>query len=270
MEAAMDLMRRMPPSKSSEALSALLSLLPQHSPELLSRVDQPLQIQIDEDTGKEFLLCDYNRDGDSYRSPWSSKYYPPLDDGAQPSDELRKLEIEANEIFAIYRDQYYEGGASSVYMWETDEGEGFAACFLIKKDGSQSGQGRRGLLQEGLWDAIHVVEVEIQDEATAHYRLTSTVMLSMTTSNKASGTFNLSGSITRQTQSTASIADGHLSSMGRMIEEMESKMRNALDQVYFGKTREMLFTLREPSDVLTSTSATGQSLQKTIMNDMQR
>lgn len=29
-------------------------------------------------------------------------------------------------------DRYYEGGISSVYMWE-DENEGFIACFLIKK-----------------------------------------------------------------------------------------------------------------------------------------
>lgn len=28
--------------------------------------------------------------------------------------------------------RYYEGGISSVYMWE-DGNEGFVACFLIKK-----------------------------------------------------------------------------------------------------------------------------------------
>jgi len=30
-----------------------------------------------------------------------------------------------------------------------------------------------------------------------------------------------------------SVADGHLCNMGRMIEEMESKLRNSLDQVIF-------------------------------------
>lgn len=70
-------------------------------------------------------------------------------------------------------------------MWE-DDNEGFVACFLIKKgklacnlaqlfvkkdflydclvvvgseDGSKTGHGRRGNLQEGAWDAIHVIEV---------------------------------------------------------------------------------------------------------------
>lgn len=106
----MGLMRRMPPKHSETALSALLSLLPDHSSDLLSQVDQPLQVFVlslgfpnsqidlfllvlvnilngfllllqnndyffggkkqvlfDEESGKEFILCEYNRDADSYR-----------------------------------------------------------------------------------------------------------------------------------------------------------------------------------------------------------
>ncbi|KAK4428396.1 putative F-actin-capping protein subunit beta [Sesamum alatum] len=229
MEAAMGLMRRVPPKHTETALSALLSLLPQHSSDLLSQVDQPLQVLCDVDSGKEFILCEYNRDADSYRSPWSNKYHPPLDDGPYPSPELRKLEIEANDIFAIYCDQYYEGGFSSVYMWE-DENEGFVACFLIKKDGAKTAHGKRGCLQEGSWDAIHVIEVGPVEDETARYCLTSSVMLSLTTNNESSGTFNLSGSIRRQMNMELSVAEGHLCNMGRMIEEMESKLRNSLDQ----------------------------------------
>lgn len=105
MEAALGLMRRIPPKHSDTALSALLSLLPQHSSDLLSQVDQPLEVLCDIDCGKEFILCEYNRDADSYRSPWSNKYHPPLEDATYPSPNLRKLEIEANEVFAIYREQ---------------------------------------------------------------------------------------------------------------------------------------------------------------------
>lgn len=245
----MGLMRRMPPKHIETALSALLTLLPQHSSDLLSQVDQPLQVLCDVDSGKEFILCEYNRDADSYRSPWSNKYHPPLEDGSLPSPDLRKLEIEANDVFTIYRDQYYEGGISSVYMWE-DDNEGFAACFLIKKDGSKTGHGRRGYLQEGAWDAIHVIEVGAVEEGTAHYRLTSTVMLSLTTNNDTSGMFNLSGSIRREMNMDLPIQEGHLCNMGRMIEEMEGKLRNSLDQVYFGKTKEMVCTLRPPSEVV--------------------
>ncbi|XP_051139477.1 probable F-actin-capping protein subunit beta [Andrographis paniculata] len=249
MDAAMGLMRRIPPKHSEAALSALLSLLPHHSSDLLSQVDQPLQVLCDPESAKEFILCEYNRDADSYRSPWSNKYYPSIDDGPYPSPELRKLEIEANDIFAIYRDQYYEGGISSVYMWE-DENEGFVACFLIKKDGSRTADGKRGCLQEGSWDAIHVIEVGPEEEETAHYCLTSSVMLSLTTNDESSGTFNLSGSIRRQMSMDLSVSDGHLCNMGKMIEEMESKLRNSLDQVYFGKTKEMVCTLRPPSEII--------------------
>ncbi|KAE9589115.1 hypothetical protein Lal_00000385 [Lupinus albus] len=248
MEAAMGLMRRIPAKHTDTALSALLSLMPNHSSDLLSQVDQPLQVLCDLDSGKQFILCEYNRDADSYRSPWSNKYHPTLEDGSLPSLELRKLEVEANDIFAIYRDQYYEGGISSVYMWE-DDNEGFVACFLIKKDGSKTGQGRRGYLEEGSWDAIHVIEVGPEEEENTNYRLTSTVMLTLTTNNESSGTFSLSGSIRRQMTMRLSVADGHLCNMGRMIEEMESKLRYSLDQVYFGKTREMVCTLRPPSEV---------------------
>lgn len=46
---------------------ALLDLVPALSEELLSSVDQPLKIQQCQKTGNDYLLCDYNRDGDSYR-----------------------------------------------------------------------------------------------------------------------------------------------------------------------------------------------------------
>ncbi|KAK1301316.1 putative F-actin-capping protein subunit beta [Acorus calamus] len=249
MEAAMDLMRRVSPNHSEAALSALLSLLPTHSSPLLSQVDQPLQVMVDTESGKEFVLCEYNRDADSYRSPWSNKYYPPLEDGPLPSEDMRKLEVEANDIFAIYRDQYYEGGISSVYMWEDDNGV-LVSCFLIKKDGTKPGFGRRGYLQEGSWDAVHLIEVGQEENGMAQYCLTSTVMLSLTTKDKLSGTFNLSGSIRRQMKLDLSVADGHLCNMGKMIEEMEGKLRNSLDQVYFGKTREMVCMLRPPPEVL--------------------
>lgn len=146
--------------------------------------------------------------------------------------------------------RYYEGGISSVYLWEDDDNEGFVACFLIKKDGSKTGHGRRGYLQEGAWEAIHVIQVGPEEEGTAHYCLTSTIMLSLTTNGESSGTFSLSGSIRRQMNMDLAVADGHLCNMGRMIEEMEGKLRNSLDQVYFGKTKEMVCTLRPPAEVV--------------------
>jgi capping protein beta len=42
-------------------------LLPDYADDLLGSVDQPLQILRDDEQGKDYLACDYNRDGDSFR-----------------------------------------------------------------------------------------------------------------------------------------------------------------------------------------------------------
>ena len=55
--------------------------------DLLERIDQPLKMMRDEEAERDFLLCDYNRDGDSYRSPHTNKYYPDIDDGFRPPGE---------------------------------------------------------------------------------------------------------------------------------------------------------------------------------------
>ena len=130
--ACLNIMRRMPPSKIEMNLSGLLNLLPHLTDDLLQRVDQPLQIGIDEKTNKKYIKCDYNRDGDSYRSPWSNQFYPAIEDGFMPPDSLREQELTANKVFDAYRQLYFEGGVSSVYFWELDD-TAFAGAFLVKK-----------------------------------------------------------------------------------------------------------------------------------------
>jgi len=131
LDCALDLMRRLPPTQIEDNLAGLLDIAPDLIEDLLSAVDQPLKIAFDSTAKRDYLLCDYNRDGDSYRSPWSNKYDPPLSDGIVPSAQLRKFEVELNEVFDIYRDLYFEGGVSSAYCWDVDGG--FAAVILIKK-----------------------------------------------------------------------------------------------------------------------------------------
>lgn len=240
----LNLMRRMPPSSIEQNLSGLLNLAPQHTDEFLQRVDQPLAVETCEETGKKYLLCDYNRDGDSYRSPWSNKYYPAIEDedGFFPSDDLRQLEIQFNEVFDAYRDLYYDnGGVSSVYLWDLDNG--FAGCFLVKKSVEN-----QEFVQAGSWDAIHVIEVEMKGKV-ASYRLTTTVILSMTVAREELGTTNLSGSLSRQSEKkdmAQSPEQGHLQYIGRMIEDMEIDMRSSLDNLYIQKTREIINGCRKP------------------------
>lgn len=263
MDCALDLMRRLPPQQIEKNLTDLIDLVPSLCEDLLSSVDQPLKIAKDRSNGKDYLLCDYNRDGDSYRSPWSNTYDPPLDDGSMPSERLRKLEIDANHAFNQYREMYFEGGVSSVYLWDMEHG--FAGVILIKKagDGSQK--------IKGCWDSIHVVEVvEKSSGRNAHYKLTSTAMLWLQTNKEGSGTMNLGGSLTRQAEQDSAVSEvtPHISNIGRMVEDMENKIRNTLNDIYFGKTKDIVNGLRSvvPADVARKTAA----LQQDLANALQR
>jgi len=239
LDCALDLMRRLPPQQIEKNLSDLIDLVPDLCEDLLSSIDQPLKVASDKKVGKDYLLCDYNRDGDSYRSPWTNTYDPPLEDGAMPSERLRKLEVEANAAFDQYRELYFEGGVSSVYLWDLDTG--FAGVILIKK----AGDGSKKI--KGCWDSIHVVEVQEKSSGrSAHYKLTSTSMLWLQTNKAGSGTMNLGGSLTRQNEQDASVSDSspHIANIGKMIEDMENKIRNTLYEIYFGKTRDIVNGLR--------------------------
>ncbi|KAL1935181.1 hypothetical protein VTP01DRAFT_4321 [Rhizomucor pusillus] len=237
-DCALDLMRRLPPQNVEDNLNKLLDLVnPDLADELLSAIDQPLKVRRCAKTGKDYLICDYNRDGDSYRSPWSNEYDPELPDGAVPSPTLRKLEVAANDAFDTYREMYYEGGVSSVYTFDIDDK--FAVVVLIKK----VGDGVRRM--KGAWDSIHVFEVQERGR-NAHYRLTSTIMLYMITNGQELGNVNLSGSMTRQAEQDFPVDDpsAHIANIGRMVEDMELKMRNSLQEVYFGKTKDIVNDLR--------------------------
>ena len=51
-EAALSIMRRMPPNKIAHNLNAICNLIPEHADELLQRVDQPLEEAKCKDTGR--------------------------------------------------------------------------------------------------------------------------------------------------------------------------------------------------------------------------
>jgi capping protein beta len=173
----------------------------------------------------------------------------------------------ANEAFDTYREMYFEGGASSVYLWDLDDG-GFAGVVLLKKTMSPTAPNE----PSGSWDSIHVFETAERGRQ-AHYKLTSTVMLQLVTRRggesetegtgggvgerkkvegwKREGEVSLSGSMTRQTEQDWPLQDSssHITNTGKMIEEMEIKMRNLLQEVYFGKTRDIVYDLRSVDDL---------------------
>ncbi|KAH1701338.1 F-actin-capping protein subunit beta [Aspergillus fumigatus] len=236
-DSALDLLRRLNPRDTKQNLQAITSIVPDLTEDLLSSVDQPLEIRRCPKTNRDYLLCDYNRDGDSYRSPWSNEFDPPLEDGTVPSERVRKLEVAANEAFDVYRELYYEGGVGSVYFWDLDDG--FAGVILLKKGVTP------GAKSSGEWDSIHVFEAT--DRARmSHYKLTSTVILHLANENEALGEMDLSGNMTRQMEVDLPVESdvSHVANVGRLVEDMELKMRNLLQEVYFGKAKDVVGELR--------------------------
>lgn len=242
LNSSLNLMRRMPPSSVENSLAGLIELSPELTDELLTHVDQPLKVEKDTKSGKSYVLCDYNRDGDSYRSPWSNEYFPQMDDGFLPSKKLRDLEITANSLFDTYRKLYYEGGYSSAYFFDTDEKdeESFGACFLIHKDVDSAKN-----LKKGSWDSIHVFEVS-KSGAKYQYKLTTTVMIAMILTDDKIGNVDLSGQRTQQDSRTLAVtADSpHVANMGQMLEAMDTRIRNAIESIYIQKTREVINGMR--------------------------
>ena len=158
---------------------------------------------------------------------------------------MRKLEVAANEAFDVYRELYYEGGVGSVYFWDLDDG--FAGVILLKKGMiwtnyvviacglwvaadlfSRLGV-TPGAQSSGKWDSIHVFEAT--DRARmSHYKLTSTVILHLANESQALGEMDLSGNMTRQVEVDLPVESdaSHVANVGRLVEDMELKMRNLL------------------------------------------
>ncbi|KAL2112507.1 hypothetical protein VUR80DRAFT_7360 [Thermomyces stellatus] len=277
-DSALDLLRRLNPKHTTAHLNSLISLAPDLTEDLLSSVDQPLTTKRCRQTNREYLLCDYNRDGDSYRSPWSNQFDPPLDEsgvggvgagglsegageGAVPSERVRAMEVKANEAFDVYRELYYEGGVSSVYFWNLDDG--FAGVVLLKKASPSGGP------TQGVWDSIHVFEA-IERGRTTHYKLTSTVILTLSDSTAGPDAIDLSGNMTRQIEQELPVEsdDSHIANVGRLVEDMELKMRNLLQEVYFGKAKDVVGDLRSLGSL--SEGARDREAHREVIGGMMR
>ena len=129
-----------------------------------------------------------------------------------------------------------------------------------------------GSQSSGEWDSIHVFEAT--DRARmCHYKLTSTVILHLANKTEALGDMDLSGNMTRQVEVDLPVESdaSHVANVGRLVEDMELKMRNLLrtspilcclvepigvyantgfhmtEEVYFGKAKDVVGELRSKS-----------------------
>lgn len=115
---------------------------------------------------------------------------------------------------------------------------------MIVLSSAAQDQSRQGQPMRGTWDSIHVVEISNSKPAT--YRLTSTIMLSIETETESTGRVSLAGNLTRQEEAKFPVTtqQSHIANMGRMIENMEIKLRTTIETIYFGKTKDIASELR--------------------------
>jgi capping protein beta len=193
------LVKKLPIDKMDDNITAISNLIYEED-DLLNEFLQKVDARTEKSSDQDFLNCEYNRDGDSYRSPISNKYYPPCLDATYPSSSLRELEIKLNKMFGLYSRAYYSPTTiSSVYCWDLGNKieDGFAIAILIKNDVNLEKE-----IDSGKWDSNNVINVSFSEidanKINVTYKLTTTVILQMSFDHNTCGKVRLSGTVSRQ------------------------------------------------------------------------
>ncbi|EIW69341.1 hypothetical protein TREMEDRAFT_62205 [Tremella mesenterica DSM 1558] len=226
--AMIDLMRRVSPRESVRVLDMLSELQPELADDLAGHFDIKLDSVKDEDG--DYIQCDYNMVGTSYRSPWSNTYHPAIPDAPLPSPRLRELELVLNKAFKVYTQMYFGGGVCSVFLWDLEEEKprdmGFAGAVVITSPPPPTDA------VDMRWDSFHVFECHERGRS-AKYKLTSTISVflkatlapvvvdKVTSENE--GEANLCAHTARQAEYDYLLTtpQGHVANIGRMVEDME-------------------------------------------------
>jgi len=236
--AVYDLLRRVPPAKIEARLYDAIHLAPDLTDTLLSTVDIPLKVVQDKDTNAAFLACEFNRDLDSHRSPFSNKYFPPLPDGQKIPARLRNIEVRANTAFGAYRQLYFQGGISSVYLWEIDT-KVFGFGVFIKNEVNTNL--RTGEPIKGTIDCSDVVEVD-ESSKDATYTLTSSVLLKCSIEVGVGEPLSVSGSTAdrKSVRKHFDTDDDHIVNIGELIEMNAARFRDTMNTIYISKMKQVL------------------------------
>jgi len=96
------------------------------------------------------------------------------------------------------------------------------------------------------------------------------VILTLSTTGGNLGEMDLSGNMTRQVEQDLPVDndDSHIANVGRLVEDMELKMRNLLQEVYFGKAKDVVGDLRSIGSL--SEGARDREAQRELIGSMRR
>ena len=249
------LSRVLPISKLEQNINAISSLVYNDDDVLdsfLQKVDQPLIINTQ---NGNFICCEYNREGDSYRYPGTNNYYPPLENINPQNENLLDLEIKLNKLFKIYTKFYYsENAISSVFCYVIDEDnyDEFVVAVLISNTISNDDKNTNGK-----WESSNLLTVNInRSDFEIKLNLISSVNVYLNASLKFGNNAKLcvSGSLTKNSEKNINYKekdfnqDFLIDNIGKMIEDLETRIRDEIEVIYFQKTTEIIDSIRQASN----------------------
>lgn len=184
------------------------------------------------------------------RCPFDDKFYSlegEFDAEIGPVEtSFKGLEKALNEAVRTYANLYYgTDSITSVFVEENKDEEsskGFLVSVLLKKVAEFVDEENEASSQ-ATWDSIHLFEVSIC-ESECQYRQTSTILLSFDNSVENLKNILLNGNLIRQ-QEFKGAEEKHVVNIGSALEEMESRLRNDLQSVYFGRTHDIINEMRK-------------------------
>ena len=207
----------------------------------------PLQFKINNsDPLGPFIESEFNRDENSYRSPWSNKYFPPKESDKLLPNELRELELRINQLIKLYLKLYYsEDAISSAYIMFQDESisNGFLCYVFIKSSVKNS----EYLKDSSFLESTNIISVKFMRERSDTpnkerikiiYKTNTIFLFQLEFKNLANFVYNGTKFCDcSKTTYTTNYFDyeKHLRYIGKSIEENEGNLRLKLDKIYLEK-----------------------------------
>jgi capping protein beta len=205
-----------------------------------------------------FIESEYNKDENSFRSPWSNTYYPKKESNKLLPKELRLLEEKINTLIKLYLKMYYSPDAiSSAYITFSDESisNGFNCAVLISSKINNS----QVLDEDSFLESTNIIKVKFikergsipsKEKIKVLYK-TNTIFLFKLKIKNSECEFN--GTECCDCNKTTFIKDffeakTHLEFIGKSIEENEEKLRFKLDKIYLGKNNFICNEIRNNDD----------------------
>lgn len=215
--------------------------------ELNQKLTVPLKIYSDESKNIEsFIISDYNRIENSYRSPHTNEFYPTVNVAKYPPEELRVIERDFGRLLKEYSKLYYnDNSISSVYSWDYGDSisNGFGLCALIYSEDTKRGN---------IMNSTNVFNIKFSSEIVkntkflkALYKLTSTMTIYL----KINDTTYVTSSLTKSLEDSIYLNDyldyaSHFEKIGKMIESLENSLRIELELVHLTKVKDIIGKLK--------------------------